>query len=115
MNPVRECYELTKALLAVVQTITTENREEQIKEIEHLLEKRDRLLNLIKPPFLDEEQQLGQAIVKMNGEIDPKLNTIRNLIQRDINGLNKKKTSAHKYNNPYESVNFDGMFYDKRN
>lgn len=114
MTLVKECYEITQDLLQVVQSVTTENRDEVIKEIDGLLEKREVLLSSIQPPFSSEEKQLGQEMVAMNREIDAKLALIRSHIKRDINGLNKKKTSMNKYTNPYESVNFDGMFYDKR-
>lgn len=114
MTLVKECYDLTRNLLQAVQSVTTENRDETIETVEELLERREKLLSSIKPPFSNEDRRLGQELVSMNREIDVKLSLIQSHIQRDINGLNKKKTSMKKYTNPYESVNFDGMFYDKR-
>lgn len=115
MTLVKDCYELTQHLFKAVQAVTTESRDKAIKEIEELLAKREALLPLIKPPFSTEDKKHGQEMISMNREIDAKLSLIRNHIERDINGLKKKKTSMNKYTNPYESVNFDGMFYDKRN
>lgn len=115
MTLVKECYEITQQLFKAVQAVTTENRDEAIKEIEELLAKREAFLSSIKPPFSAEDKKLGQKMISMNREIDAKLKLIQNFVQRDINGLKKKKTSMNKYTNPYESVNFDGMFYDKRN
>lgn len=115
MTSVRECYNLTKELQQVLQTVTTENRDEVIEKIEVLLGKRDSILDQLKPPFTDEEKKLGKEMINMNVEINTKLNVLKSTIQRDINGLSKKKSSVKKYTNPYESVNFDGMFYDKRN
>ncbi|TKC17045.1 flagellar protein FliT [Robertmurraya kyonggiensis] len=115
MTVVKACYEVTQQLFQAVQAVKTENRDEAIKEIELLLEKRETFLPSIQPPFSSEDKKLGQEMILMNREIDAKLKLIRSYVQRDINGLNKKKTSMKKYTNPYESVNFDGMFYDKRN
>lgn len=115
MTLVKECYEITKQLFNAVQKVTTENRDEAIKDIEEHLAKREVLLPSIQPPFSTEDNRLGQKMISMNREIDAKLKLIQNYVQRDINGLKKKKTSMNKYTNPYESVNFDGMFYDKRN
>jgi flagellar protein FliT len=115
MTAVQLCYDLTNDLLQLVQSFNEENRDDVINQIEELLEKRQDILQQIKPPFSNEENALGQEIVKMNRTLDTKLILISNEVQRDMNGLNKKKVSAKKYTNPYESVNFDGMFYDKRN
>jgi flagellar protein FliT len=115
MTAVQRCYDLTKELLQGVQSINDENRDDIISQIEGLLEKRQIILEQIKPPFSKEENALGKEMAKMNRALDTKLKLISSEIKRDMNGLNKKKTSAKKYTNPYESVNFDGMFYDKRN
>jgi flagellar protein FliT len=114
MTAVQHCYDLTKNLLQAAQSINEENRDNVIGKIEELLEKRQVILEQIKPPFSNEEKELGQEIVKMNRTLDTKLSLLSNDIKRDMNGLNKKKVSAKKYTNPYESVNFDGMFYDKK-
>jgi flagellar protein FliT len=115
MTAVQRCYDITNDLLQNVRSISQENREDVISEIEKLLEKRQAILEQLKPPFSKEENELGQEIVKMNRALDTKLSLISNEIKRDMNGLNKKKVSAKKYTNPYESINFDGMFYDKKN
>jgi flagellar protein FliT len=114
MTAVQHCYDLTKNLLQAVQSINEENRDNVIGKIEELLEKRQAILEQIKPPFSNEEKELGKEIVKMNRALDTNLSLLSNDIKRDMNGLNKKKVSAKKYTNPYESVNFDGMFYDKK-
>jgi flagellar protein FliT len=115
MTAVQRCYDITNSLLQNVRSINEQNREDVISEIEELLNKRQNILEQIKPPFSEKETKLGQEIVKMNRTLDTKLILISNEVKRDMNGLNKKKASAKKYTNPYESVNFDGMFYDKRN
>jgi flagellar protein FliT len=115
MTAIQRCYDLTTELLQVVGSIDEEGRDNAITKIEELLGKRQAILEQLKPPFSNEENELGKGIVKMNRVLDTKLILISNKVQRDMNGLNKKKASAKKYTNPYESVNFDGMFYDKRN
>jgi flagellar protein FliT len=114
MTAIQRCYDLTNDLLQVVRSITEENRDNVISQIEGLLEKRQAILDKIKPPFSSEEKALGKEMIQINLTLDKKLSLISSEIKRNMNGLNKKKVSAKKYTNPYESVNFDGMFYDKK-
>ena len=115
MSSVLHCYTITKQLKEAIAQVSEENRDVTIEQIDSLLEKRQGVLGAINHPFSEEEQSLGKQMMTWNKEIDKKLITIRADIKRDMNGLNKKKTSAQKYTNPYESMQYDGMFYDKRN
>ncbi len=114
MSAVLHCYTITKQLKEVIEQVNEGNRDVTIEQIDSLLEKRQTLLGTIKAPFSEEEQSLGKQMMSWNKEIDSKLLSLRAEIKRDMNGLNKKKTSAQKYSNPYESIQFDGMFYDKK-
>jgi flagellar protein FliT len=114
MSSVRLCHSVTKQLHSTVDGINGENREDVIGKIEKLLEERQILLENIRPPFTDQEQALGQQMMVWNQEIDRNLILLRTEIKRDMNGLTKKKTTAQKYTNPYENMQHDGMFYDKK-
>ncbi|MGG1630246.1 flagellar protein FliT [Rossellomorea sp. NRS-1567] len=114
MSSVLLCYTITKQLKEALEQVTDENRESTIEEVESLLEKRQSLLGNIKPPYTQEEQELGKQMIAWNGLIDRQLAQLRLQIKRDMNGLTKKKTSVQKYSNPYESLQYDGMFYDKK-
>ncbi|BCB05693.1 flagellar protein FliT [Bacillus sp. KH172YL63] len=114
MSSVLLCYTITKQLKTALDQVNDENRESTIEEVESLLEKRQSAIDSLKPPYTQEEQELGKQMVAWNGEIDQKLAQLRLVIKRDMNGLSKKKTSVQKYSNPYESLQHDGMFYDKK-
>lgn len=114
MSSVLLCYTITKQLKQALEQVNDENRESTIEEVEALLEKRQSVLGTIKPPYSQEEQELGKQMIAWNGQIDRQLAQLRLQIKRDMNGLTKKKTSVQKYSNPYESLQYDGMFYDKK-
>ncbi|NMH68894.1 flagellar protein FliT [Bacillus sp. RO3] len=114
MSSVLLCYTITKQLKEVMDQVNSENRDASIEEIQSLLEKRQSVLGTIKPPYTQEEQFLGKEMTEWNQQIDRQLAQLRLEIKRDMNGLTKKKTSVQKYSNPYESLQYDGMFYDKK-
>lgn len=114
MSSVLLCYTITKQLKEALEHVNDENREATIEEVESLLEKRQSVLGTIKPPYTLEEQELGKQMIAWNGQIDRQLAQVRLEIKRDMNGLTRKKTSVQKYSNPYESLQYDGMFYDKK-
>jgi flagellar protein FliT len=116
MNPVQSCFEITKELWEILTAPNSgeKNRDEAIERIENLIEKREGLLKDIQPPFSEMEEELGQQIVKMNKVIDQKLSILREEIKRDMNSITKKKTNVKKYTNPYESLQQDGVYYDKK-
>ncbi|MDR4935418.1 flagellar protein FliT [Rossellomorea marisflavi] len=113
MSSVSQCHALTKQLKILFEG--TDERDSQIESIGALLEKREQLLPTIAPPFSPEEQSMGEEMIYWNKEIDQELERLKFAIKRDMNNVYKTKTTVQKYTNPYESVQTDGMFYDKRN
>lgn len=99
----------------LLKSVNEENRDDVIARAEDMLEQREIILQQLNPPFSNEEQQMGKQLIEQQSELDQLLQALKNQIQKDMNGLNKKKTSVHKYVNPYEALQNDGAFYDKRN
>ncbi|MGF2617922.1 flagellar protein FliT [Rossellomorea vietnamensis] len=114
MSRVQECYAITEKLSALIKSPYETKRDEVIAEIEALLDQRQSALAEMKGPYSEEEKELGKQILAWNSEIERGLANLRNDIKRNMNSVEKKKTSAKKYTNPYESMQFDGMFYDKK-
>ncbi|KAB7706503.1 flagellar protein FliT [Bacillus aerolatus] len=114
MSAVKACYEVTEKLFQLV-IHPPADRDEAVAAIEELLEKRQALLAGIQPPFKEEEQRLGREMVERNAVIDSQLRKLKEAIQKDMQGLTKKKDSVNKYVNPYASMQLDGVFYDKKN
>ncbi len=113
MTVVQQCYDLTKKLYDLVGH-SHKIEDEEIKTIDHLIEQRGEILSSIQPPYTEEEQALGRQILQWNTIIDRKLAVLRDEIKREMNGMNKKKTTAKKYSNPYENMQTDGYFYDQK-
>jgi flagellar protein FliT len=116
MSVAEECHRKTKELYDFVQgaSFIDSNRDEVMERLDQLLDERQLLLDQFKPPFSDNEKKMGLEILEWNRVIESKLTSFQQMIQRDINGLSKKKSSVNKYLNPYESMQHDGMFYDKK-
>ncbi|MGG3451997.1 hypothetical protein [Domibacillus aminovorans] len=114
MTPVHDCHKMTRRLLDLLEAVES-NRDSQIEETEGLLDQRAAILPSIKPPFTAEEQVLGREIIQMNKEIEARLNRLNNAVKDDLKEVSMKKQSMNKYSNPYEALQTDGVFYDKRN
>jgi flagellar protein FliT len=116
MSVAEECHRKTKELYDLVQSESFNDsvRDDVIERLDQLLDERQLLLDQFKPPFSDDEKKMGLEILEWNRVIESKLSSFQQAIQRDINGLSKKKSSVNKYVNPYESMQHDGMFYDKK-
>ena len=114
MTPVHDCHKMTKRLLDLLEA-ASHDRDSQIDQVEKLLDQREQVLPAIQPPFTEEEQKLGREIQVMNLEIEVHLQKLSNAVKADLKEVNVKKQSMDKYSNPYESLQTDGVFYDKRN
>ncbi|MCI1592520.1 flagellar protein FliT [Heyndrickxia oleronia] len=114
MNPIQECYTITKEIVETLQNTVNYDRDIRIQKVEDFLEKRQQILESIKPPFSDEDQLLGEHLVLLGKKFDGLLMNLKLEIKRDMNGLNKKKKSMNQYTNPYANLQSDGFFYDKR-
>ena len=114
MSPVRDCHRVTKRLLHILEAVERD-RDSQIKQAEELLDQRGLLLPEIVPPFTEEEQKLGHEINIMNKEIEARLAHLSTVVKEDLKEVGAKKQSMNKYSNPYEALQTDGVFYDKRN
>ncbi|CAM4137043.1 hypothetical protein [Lederbergia lenta] len=109
------CVLISEQLLEQAKTVNDQERDEQIKRIEELLQQREEVLPHIHGPFTPEEMTIGKHLLQINIELDALLTNIQMTIQKDMNQLEKKKTSATRYANPYASMQeLDGAFYDKR-
>lgn len=114
MSAVQNFYNVTMELITWLLEHPHDERDERIKKIEELMEKREAFMQNIKPPFSPEEQLLGKKLMDLNQQLDKLLLLEKTAIQKNIKDLHKTKESTNKYANPYQSLNTDGIFYDKR-
>lgn len=116
MNKVQKLYDMTKKLYDILnQPITNYNREEVIKQINTLVEKRGHYIDRLAPPYTNEEKKIGQDIIRFNKKIQEHMQQLFNDLKIEMKQVKKQKRSNRSYTNPYESVRaLDGMFLDQK-
>ena len=108
-------YEETEKLLTFLKTESSpQERDQRIESIQMALSKRQKLIEQMKPPYSEEEEKIGKHCIGLEKEIQGLLQAEKEWIQKDIASFSRRKQMREKYVNPYKSLNFDGMFYDKR-
>jgi flagellar protein FliT len=114
VSALTQFHEVTSKLIEILEKRTGIDRDEKISLVEGLLEKREALVPEIVAPYTEEEKLLGAKIVELNKTLTRLLSIEKILIQKDIKDLTHKKESNNKYTNPYQSLETDGMFLDKK-
>jgi flagellar protein FliT len=115
VSVVSELFTVTKELHELLyQSISKEQRDETIEAIQRLLDERDSLIGQLQPPYSEEEQELGMQMVSLNEAIAEKLQQLKQQIQQDLKAIKQKKMANQNYMNSYQSLEIDGMFYDKK-
>ncbi|MFE8701654.1 flagellar protein FliT [Cytobacillus sp. FJAT-54145] len=112
MSALQLYFKKTEDLVHLLQI--SPDRDEVLLTIESGFLEREEYLKGINPPFTQEDKELYIKIQKLEVELQALLNKEKLAIQKDIKDLSIKKQTSNKYTNPYESINQDGMFYDKR-
>ena len=112
MEAYKQCYSITAQLIELVKKKS--DQKDFINEMEELFNRRQACLSLLSPPKTDNEKQLGQALMQQDQELKEALQQEKLTIQQELKQLKIKKSSNQKYVNPYQALQTDGMFYDKR-
>lgn len=105
---------VTGNLLATLEKVVEETRDESIEMINQLLDVRDKLQPGIGAPFTAEEEAFGKEIVVLEAELQKKLAFFTKQIQNDISEAQSKKGQVKNYVNPYGNIMRDGMYYDTK-
>ena len=101
--------------MELMETLQQENdRDEKINKIQSLLNQREELLKLIQPPFSPQEKEVGKQLIKLDQQVKGLMAEQKIDIMQDLKSARMKKQSNQKYNNPYESMGVDGIFFDKQ-
>ncbi|TCS83303.1 hypothetical protein [Tepidibacillus fermentans] len=117
MNLVEQIYQITIQLYQHLQKEPNKDkREEYIAQIQNYLDQREKLIDELKgkTEYTDEEKELGKKIVGYNQAIDLLLERIYRSIEADVRQTKERKKLHQTYNNPYQGLSVDGMFFDKR-
>lgn len=116
MGRMEEAYTITKTMVALFdQPITMENQETTIHKLNDLLEKRETEMKQMTTPFTAQEQELGDTIIRMNGNISQHMTVLFEKIKNDMSDVKKRKQTNRSYLNPYGKIkSTDGMFLDSK-
>ncbi|MCM3216277.1 flagellar protein FliT [Niallia taxi] len=110
MEAIKQCYAITQELIGYLKG----DGEKESDMIGGLLDQRKAALTLLKKPTTENEKKLGAALLQQDKELLELLHAEKRSIQQDIKELKLKKNSNQKYVNPYQSLQTDGIYYDKR-
>ena len=113
-DSLNEWKKATELLIRILSVQDESLRDGVVKQTEQLLNKREELQGSIHPPFTEEEQALGQALLALEKDLDAKLKMYVKAIRKDIGVQQTKKVSVHAYMDPYSKVFRDGTFYDNK-
>ncbi len=115
MSAVNRLLEVNQAFYNFLkQGMPEEEREGFIQKINDFIKDRQQLIEGIQENCWENEKNQIKEIIRLNSEIDSMLEHYFTTIKMDIKSIKNKKKTTKKYSNPYESVNFDGTFLDKR-
>jgi flagellar protein FliT len=116
MSAVKILLEVTKNLFNHVKVgLPKEDRESYTERLNELLDQRQAIMNKLPTTYSEEEQRMGQMIVKMNEAIEPLLVRQFEEIKHNLSLMKKKKEKNVQYANPYQTLSVDGMYFDKKN
>lgn len=111
MEVFKQCYKITSELIDHLKS----DLEKDTDKINRLLDIRNQIFNNMTVPITDSEKKWGQAILLQDQELLELLQVEKKSIQKKIKELQIKKVSTQKYVNPYQSLQTDGVYYDKKN
>lgn len=106
----------TKELLAHLEKgipKKEQDLDEYIEKINWFLEERKTML-LEMPDLKGLEEHTKQELVQMEKKLQLHMKKQMDSIKGEIKILQLKKQKNDYYANPYENVNFDGTFFDKK-
>ncbi|WP_200415907.1 flagellar protein FliT [Virgibacillus salexigens] len=116
MNRLTTLYQITLELKEVLDNSSEyKQRESLISRVNTLIEQRGKEMEQIVPPFSDEENRMGKAIVALHQPIETLMHQLFNELKSEMRQVKKQKKSNRQYKNPYAHMqSIDGMFLDRK-
>ncbi|MDY0393230.1 flagellar protein FliT [Virgibacillus halophilus] len=116
MNRLQALYQQTENIEKLLTSrISSANRQEIIDQLNVLIEKRSELTFSMKPPYTEEEMNIGKQVLSMNEAIEKKMEQLFADLKMEMKQIQQQKKSNQSYINPYKHVQtMDGMYMDKK-
>lgn len=85
-----------------------------VEDFDAFLVERDELMRDIQHELSVQEKEKIKEIIQTDQLMAKQLTEIQNGIKADIQAIQRKKTKQLNYQNPYQPMTSDGVYYDKR-
>lgn len=117
MNRLLKIHELTNQISELLnRTVDSSNRESIISEVTNLIDKRGEHMELLNPPYKEEEFKMGKSLIAINQDIEEKMQNVFHDLKIEMKQVQQQKKTTNQYKNPYKAVDtMDGMFMDSKN
>lgn len=114
----QQLLQVSAKLFKFIESVPSgEKRDDFIKEIDHQLEERGKILEgLGKGGFrINPQNKIHSMLIELDKGIRARLEFVMQEVKKDMKNLQSAKKNEKQYINPYSSVRvMDGMYYDKK-
>ncbi|MEI3607463.1 flagellar protein FliT [Pseudogracilibacillus sp. SE30717A] len=115
MKNLEQLYEISEAILQALENEHATNREQTIQQIDELIGKRETIIEQIKGPYTEDEEEIGQKVVQLNEQIKVKMDALYSQVKEDMKQVKQQKKLNRSYINPYGPIKTtDGMYLDRK-
>ncbi|MCA0971579.1 flagellar protein FliT [Halobacillus litoralis] len=116
MNHWGNFHQVTLELNEVLhRKVTNDNREEILKEVQSLLDRRSHLIKSLPDPVSESDKALVKSVLKIEPSMNQRIELLFTQLKKELKLLKKQKISKQQYTNPYQSVaNHDGVYMDHK-
>ncbi|MFJ5964431.1 flagellar protein FliT [Bacillus sp. NPDC093026] len=112
MNVVDQLYGQTLKMAAEIES--NPQSETLVEDFDAFLIERDELMRDIQHELSLQEKEKIKEIIQTDQKMAKQLTEIQKGIKADIQAIQRKKSKQMNYQNPYQPITSDGVYYDKR-
>ncbi|EMI12790.1 flagellar protein [Bacillus stratosphericus LAMA 585] len=112
MSIVDQLHDQTLKMAAEIEA--NPQSETLVEDFDAFLVERDELMRDIQHELSVQEKEKIKEIIQTDQLMAKQLTEIQNGIKADIQAIQRKKTKQLNYQNPYQPMTSDGVYYDKR-
>ncbi|WP_353854448.1 flagellar protein FliT [Bacillus sp. Bos-x628] len=112
MNIVDQLHGQTLKMAAEIES--NPQSETLVEDFDAFLIERDELMRDIQHELSLQEKEKIKEIIQTDQKMAKQLTEIQKGIKADIQAIQRKKSKQMNYQNPYQPITSDGVYYDKR-
>lgn len=108
-------HKLTQQMISLLDESQSEDRDKLSQKINRLMDLRAKDIDLLQPPYNEEEALIGRDIINLNLQIDTQLATLSMTIKKDMRQVEQRREISSKYTNPYSNAEVaEGIYLDQK-